>query len=143
MGPVNKSKAKGTAAETAVVKWLRLNGFPDASRRPLAGRYDVGDILLVSGLIAEVKAHATVTDGLLRQWLMDTYREMDNAHCDVALLIVKRPRKAVGDWWAWQITRGMQPSCYWLADTVHELRYAGWGDSLVNIEEDPEEEEDE
>lgn len=137
---MNPSKAKGTHAETAVVKWLRANGFPNAERLALHGRKDIGDIRPTPGFICEVKNYATVTDGLIRQWLMDTYREMDNAHADVALLIIKRPRKATGDWWAWQLVRGVQPHCYWLADTIHELRYAGWGDPLAYTDEDIEEE---
>ncbi len=36
----NPSKAKGTAAETAVVRYARAHGFPHADRLTLSGRYD-------------------------------------------------------------------------------------------------------
>jgi len=36
----NPSKAKGTAWESMLVKWLRENGFPDADRSPLRGSLD-------------------------------------------------------------------------------------------------------
>ncbi len=43
---MSKSKQKGTAAETAVVKYLKANGFPKAERRALQGNLDKGDISL-------------------------------------------------------------------------------------------------
>ncbi len=51
----NPSKQKGTAAETAVVLWLIANGFPYATRTPLAGSNDRGDIAGIPGLVVEVK----------------------------------------------------------------------------------------
>jgi hypothetical protein len=41
---MSKAKAKGTSAETAVVKFLIDNGFPYAERRALNGALDLGDI---------------------------------------------------------------------------------------------------
>lgn len=41
----NRNKAKGTAAETAVVDWLRGScGYADARRNTLGGRFDPGDV---------------------------------------------------------------------------------------------------
>jgi hypothetical protein len=41
----NRNKAKGTAAETAVVNWLREScGYTDARRNTLGGRFDPGDV---------------------------------------------------------------------------------------------------
>lgn len=40
----NRSKAKGTAWETTIVRWLIDNGYPDAKRNTLGGRFDPGDI---------------------------------------------------------------------------------------------------
>lgn len=45
----NRSKNKGTAWETAVVKWLLDGGFPDATRKTLGGKFDPGDIEPVPG----------------------------------------------------------------------------------------------
>jgi hypothetical protein len=52
---VNPSKARGTAAETAVVRFLRGSGYPGAERRALAGTQDRGDIAGIPGLVIEVK----------------------------------------------------------------------------------------
>jgi hypothetical protein len=54
-GAVSASKAKGTAAETAVVRFLQANGYPHAERRALAGNQDRGDIAGIPGLVIEVK----------------------------------------------------------------------------------------
>jgi hypothetical protein len=52
---MSASKAKGTAAETAVVRFLQANGYPHAERRALAGALDRGDIAGIPGLVIEVK----------------------------------------------------------------------------------------
>lgn len=125
---MNAPKVKGTTFETAVVKYLRANGFGQAERRALRGRDDVGDILVCPGIIAECKAWATVTDQNIRDWQAETWREMQAANASVGLLIVKRPRKAVGDsrcfhrgeWGYWY----EQP----LNEAIERLRLCGWGD---------------
>lgn len=48
---MSKSKAKGTAAESAVVKYLREQGWPSAERRALNGASDRGDIAGVVGTV--------------------------------------------------------------------------------------------
>ena len=50
-----RPKDIGTAAETAVVRFLRDNGFPLAERRALHGSTDRGDITGTPGLVWEVK----------------------------------------------------------------------------------------
>ena len=52
---MSASKAKGTAAETAVVRFLQANGYPHAERRALAGAQDRGDVAGIPGLVIEVK----------------------------------------------------------------------------------------
>jgi hypothetical protein len=52
---VSASKAKGTAAETAVVRFLQANGYPHTERRALAGAQDRGDVAGIPGLVIEVK----------------------------------------------------------------------------------------
>ncbi len=124
----NPPKEKGTAFETAVVKYLRANGFGQAERRALRGRDDVGDILVCPGIIAECKAWATVTDQNVRDWQAETWREMQAANASVGLLVIKRPRKSVqdsrcfhrGEWGYWF----EQP----LSEAVERLRVCGWGD---------------
>lgn len=125
----NPSKQKGTAFETAVVRYCRENGFPLCERRALAGALDLGDALLCPGVILEMKAHATVTDGLIKEWLIETERERKNANATYGILVVKRPRRAVQDSWAVQRAYGGWPRFTWLADQLDELRSNGWGDS--------------
>lgn len=105
----NRPKQRGTAAETAVTRWLRDNGFPWADRLTLTGINDRGDICLLPGLavIAEVKNHATAATGQpapaqLTGWMAETEKERDNAKADHAALIVKRKGTTdVGRWFAY------------------------------------------
>jgi len=106
---VNPSKAKGTKAETAVVRYAQANGFPDAERLALHGTNDIGDIRLAPGLILEVKAGKAAQGASLRQidkWLAEAQREADNAHADMCALIVQRRGFGIErvEWWeAWFI----------------------------------------
>jgi hypothetical protein len=98
---VNRPKAKGTSAETAVVEYLRINGWPRAERRALTGSLDKGDIANVWGLAIEVKyANAGMKVG---PWLVETGVERINAGADHGILVVK-PRglgaRRVGSWYA-------------------------------------------
>ena len=86
---MSKSKAKGTAFETAVVRYLQANGFPYAERAPLAGNKDRGDITGTPGLVWECKNAKTIR---LSEWIDETETETVNANADYGILIVKRPR---------------------------------------------------
>jgi hypothetical protein len=95
---VSKSKQKGTAAETAVVKHLKEKGWPYAERRALQGNLDKGDINLGSPVVLEVKDHAKIT---LSEWLKELKVEMGNADVDVGAVIAKkRGTTNVGEWYA-------------------------------------------
>lgn len=115
---MSKSKQKGTAAETAVVNYLRDNGFPTAERRALAGNNDLGDILTGPGLAWEVKNHGVYK---FPEWIAETADERDNADADYGVLVVK-PRGVgttrTGDWWC------VLP----LEQMAQLLRDAGYGD---------------
>lgn len=149
---MNKPKARGTAAETAVLRHARANGFPWAERLALTGAADCGDISLLPGrlVILEVKAHATAATGqpgeaLLRTWLDQTETERSNAGADHAVLVVKR--KGTTDpskWWTWLdpstlyalIGSAAPPpftsaACLPLGDVLLLLRAAGYGTPLV------------
>jgi len=125
---VTASKVKGTAFETAVVKFMRANGFGQAERRALRGRDDVGDILVCPGIIAECKNWATYGPADVTRWLEETWKEMHASNASVGLLIIKRPRQNVsmsrcffrGEWGFWY----EQP----LAEGLERLRLCGWGD---------------
>lgn len=143
----NKPRKKGTAAESAVVRWLQENGFPWASRQPLRGSRDHGDILLTLGIIAEVKSVAAGAtgqppQGLLATWLQQTDVETENAGAEFGLLIVKRARMAnpahwfvymrLGEWLRLSgahlpLPDPSQPVCVSLASAAAVLRSAGYG----------------
>lgn len=86
---MSKSKRKGTAFETAVVRYLAANGFPYAERAPLAGNKDRGDITGTPGLVWECKNAREIR---LAEWSDETFVEMVNAGAHYGILVVKRPR---------------------------------------------------
>lgn len=77
---MSKSKAKGTAAETAIVKYLEEQYFP-AIRNPPSGNKDKGDIKLLNFpyLVIEVKNCARME---LSEWLKEVEIEKENARPD-------------------------------------------------------------
>ncbi len=94
----NPSKAKGTAAETAVVRYLQTNGFPFAERRALNGSLDRGDIAGITDTVIEVKAAKTLT---FPQWLRELAVEMGNDDAGYGVVIAKRRGTTdVGEWFA-------------------------------------------
>lgn len=143
---VNKPKAKGTAAETALVNYARTHGFAQAQRLTLTGNQDRGDVILCPGLICEVKAHKVWSDLDIDQWLMETETERVNmttwwnldpgrvTHLEFrAFLVLRRPGKTDPAKW-WVIERsdpmnvGLEPPIQWrLADYFDCLRALGWG----------------
>jgi hypothetical protein len=123
----NPSKAKGSSFETELVNYLRTAGWPSAERRALSGNVDKGDVTGTPSICWEAKAHATVTDGLIREWIEQTRLERKHANADIGVLVVKRPRKNVADSWAW--TQGPWGTwhCQWLKDCVADLLDMGYG----------------
>jgi len=95
---MSKAKQKGTAAETAVVQWLKSEGWKYAERRALHGNLDKGDINMGAPVVIEVKDHKTIT---LSEWLKELKVEMANAEVEVGAVIAKkRGTMQVGDWYA-------------------------------------------
>lgn len=96
----------GTAAESAVVRYLRTAGFPHAERRALRGNHDAGDVTGTPGICWEVKggtAARMASDGLIQAWLDETDKERVAAGADVGVLVVQRPGIGpanAGRWWA-------------------------------------------
>jgi hypothetical protein len=103
---VSASKDKGTAAETAVVRFLRANGYPHCERRALAGAQDRGDVAGIPGLVVEVKAVARME---LAGWLDEASSESVTARnrvdgsialADVPVVWHKRRgKRSPGDWY--------------------------------------------
>ena len=116
------AKQKGTAAETALVRYLQGHGFPNAERRALGGGSsgeDLGDITGIPSLAMEVKNAKTYQ---IPAWLKETETERINAKADYGILIMK-PNKVgltkVDQWWAIMPVEAM----------IQLLREAGYGDA--------------
>lgn len=90
---MNASKQKGTAWETAVVRFLQDNGF-DVERRALSGNLDKGDIAGLSGWTLECKAEKAIS---LAQYMTEAQVEALNAGTPWYAAIVKRRQKGVSD----------------------------------------------
>ncbi len=120
---MSASKEKGTRAETAVVRWLRENGFAGAERRALQGVADKGDVAGIPGIVVEVKDRRSYA---IPAWLRETETETAAADADHGVLVVKPNgvgETRVGEWWA------ILP----LYDLARLLRQAGYGDELLDV----------
>lgn len=129
----SKSKIIGTKAESAVVKYLRENGFGGAERRALHGSEDLGDILVCPGVIAEVKAGEAAfnaSDGQLAKWVEETFTETKNAGAQIGFLVVARKYKNPSDWFIVGNVQGVGLAWTRLRDFVPSLRRIGYGDPL-------------
>lgn len=86
-------KAKGTAWETAVVRYLLAAGI-DAHRVPQSGIRDTGDVHVGRLLALEGKDVGTIT---LAAFVDQANAEAENAGRLVGAAVVKRRRRPVGD----------------------------------------------
>lgn len=87
---MSRSKDKGTAWETAIVRYLVDSGFPLAERRALAGAFDQGDI---TGVPAVIEAKNCRRDELAA-WVDEATSEAVNAGVDVGVVWHHRRGKA-------------------------------------------------
>lgn len=95
---MSKAKQKGTAAETAVVKYLKEKGYVNCERRSLNGVNDRGDIAGIESVVIEVKNHARME---LAQWISELLVEIANDNADTGVVIhKKRGTTNVGQWYA-------------------------------------------
>ena len=111
---MSKSKQKGTAAETAVVNWLKAQGRKHVERRSLNGSSDRGDIAGLPGVVIEVKNHARME---LSQWLSELEVEIANDKADTGVVIHKK--KGTADGGEWYAT---MPLAIWF-DLLEEAGY--------------------
>lgn len=144
-----RSKDIGTRFESAVVNYLRLNGFGHAERRALAGALDKGDITGTPGIAWECKAGAVAhaaSDLRVSQWLDETEHERVNAGAELGVLVVdRRGFGALRTGSSWAIVRadalssrgevplaklGARPLRMHLSTCVRWLRASGYGDEL-------------
>ena len=97
---MNKNKRKGTAAETAFVRFMNENGFPLVERRALSGSQDRGDVAGIVGTVIEIKSGANLA---IPQWLKELEIEIINDGAYEGYLIVKPKGKGkVEQWWVIQ-----------------------------------------
>lgn len=96
-GTLTKAKAKGTSAETAIVEFMKVNGFPYAERRTTNGANDRGDINISPDVAIEVKNCKTMD---LAGWVDEAITEGENANAWLTAVWHKRMRKGQpGDWY--------------------------------------------
>jgi hypothetical protein len=87
---MSKSRAKGTAWESAIVDFLRERGAPHAERRALGGANDRGDIAGIPGVVIEAKSAARLE---LSAWLAEAEAERANDGADLAAVWIKKRGK--------------------------------------------------
>ena len=133
---MNKSGKIGTAAETAVVNYLRVNGFPHVERRRLRGAKDAGDLTGIPGLLVEVKGGEqarNASDNKIDGWFETATVKAHENGCGMAMLVVARHRRNVSHWWAiltysgWHFTANMR---MYLRDACFYLREDDFGEPL-------------
>lgn len=109
----NPSKRKGSAAEVALLAWLKDNGHPEAVRNPPAGAKDVGDLTCPIHfydwwadltrdvpLVIEVKSWKDVA-AAMRQGIAELEVEKRNAGTGHGVLVLKRRGVTdPGEWYA-------------------------------------------
>lgn len=133
------ARARGHATETAVARWLRTNGHPDAatSRSALghSGTRQPGDIIGVPGVCIEVKAGQRPA---WAAWLRQTVDQTPPS--DVPVLVWRRPGIAdpgrwltltPGNWGPWWRAAG---PCLTEERTLDRCRYDA---ALTQLEGDP------
>lgn len=104
---MNKSKKKGTRAETAVVKALVAAGL-DAKRVALSGNKDNGDVLLdLDGIdftieVKSGKMTANPNRSQIVDWVEQAAIESENAGTHGGLLIVVRYNRKLSDADVWR-----------------------------------------
>lgn len=99
----NKNKAKGTRAESRVVKYLESHGIK-AKRKALSGSKDEGDIEIPElNYCLEVKTGkqtANYNRSQLNEWLRQTYDEAKNAF-QIGFLVIVRYNRKIEDAEVW------------------------------------------
>ncbi len=92
---MSKQRAKGTQAETEVVKALHRSGFSGALRAPLWGAHDKGDIVGIPAVIS-VKNQKTMK---LAEWLTDCGKMIENSGAEYGFVWHKRIGKGSAEDW--------------------------------------------
>lgn len=88
---MSKERAKGTRWASAIVTYLKEQGWPYAELRNLSGAKDRGDIAGVIGVCIEAKNQNRQS---LAEWLDEATVERDNDNAAVGVVWFHRVRKA-------------------------------------------------
>ncbi len=116
---MSRSKQKGTAWETAIVRYLAAQGWPAAERRALSGTQDRGDVFGIVGWVIEAKNCRALS---LAQWVDEATIEQANAGADFSAVWHHRKGKpSPADGYVTMTGAGF----------VRLLRLAGYGDLQV------------
>jgi len=121
---VNKAKAKGTAAETRVVNYLKEHGIR-AQRVVQKGSRDEGDVHITHGCVwatLEVKGGQqtqNVNRKLKEDWLAETRTEGENAGMIHAFLVIAKHGASVCDYHVWSVNGH---EFWYLDDFVDEVK---------------------
>src|SRR4051794_36785546 len=110
---MSASRAKGTTAESAVVNYLRAQGWPHAERRALGGAKDRGDIAGVVSTVIEVKNCARME---LAQWVDEA--ELEAGNDDAMYGVVWHKRRGRGSPSGWFVTMSGATFTALLADAL-------------------------
>lgn len=94
---MSASKRRGTAFETAVVTYLREQGFPFAERRALQGTKDRGDVAGIPGWVLECKSEVSVR---LALYMNELQAELANDGARWGAAVVKRRGKGIAEAYA-------------------------------------------
>lgn len=99
----NPSKQKGTAAETAVVRYLHSRGYSAAERLALRGNTDHGDVRVTRLTHIEVKggkAAESASREQIAKWVAEAEREGEYSDTFCFLVTKKRGKgnASVGEW---------------------------------------------
>jgi hypothetical protein len=94
---MSRNKDKGSAAERAIVDYLRRIGFIHAERRLAGASKDRGDIAGIPGVVIEVKNQARME---LAEWLEEAHLERHNDNAQIgAVWHKRRGRGSPADWY--------------------------------------------
>lgn len=110
----NKPKNIGTAAESAVVRYLHSRGYAEAERLALRGNSDHGDVRVTRLVHIEVKggkAAENASRERIAQWVLEA--EIEGDHSDTfCFLVTKKKGKgnaSVGQWRAFMRVSDVHP----------------------------------
>lgn len=94
----NAAKRKGTAYESAVVKYLQEHGIP-ARRVAQTGQLDTGDIHGIDPFAGQCKAYRNMADAL-RDGVAGANVQAPRAGQPYGVAFIKRPGKPIADGYA-------------------------------------------